>query len=53
LNYGGNGASLFAQHSYRIFKALEGKRKHAVADQLLDAAVALVVFPYKLLRWVD
>jgi len=42
LNYGGNGASLFAQHAHRIFQALEGQRKHAVADQLLNDADAFI-----------
>jgi hypothetical protein len=30
----------FAKHTHRIFQAFEGKRKHAVADQLLNDADA-------------
>ena len=52
LNYGGSRTSLFAQHAHGIFQALEGERKHAIADQLLkdaDAdADALAVLPLTL-----
>jgi hypothetical protein len=34
----------FAQHTHRIFQPFEGKRKHAVADQLLNDADALAIF---------
>ena len=37
---------LFAQHAYGVFQALEGQRKYAVADHLLDAADALAVLPH-------
>ena len=40
------GDSLFAQHSHRIFQALQGQREHAVADHLLDDADALAVLPH-------
>jgi len=53
LNYGGKGASLFAQHSHGIFQALEGQREHAVADQLLNDADALAVLPNAQRLWVD
>jgi hypothetical protein len=40
----------FAQHTHRIFQSFEGKRKHAIADQLLNDADALAVLPQELLR---
>ena len=34
-----------AQHAHGVLESLEGERKHAVADQLLDDADALSVLP--------
>jgi len=33
----------FAKHTHRIFQAFEGKRKHAIADQLLNDACANIL----------
>ena len=41
-----NFSKLFVQHMHRIFQALEGQRKQAVADQLLNDADVLAVLPH-------